>query len=50
MNQSAREAILSKMKNVPSIVDVLLSSQRYDFADLVPSKLENKESSTKVIQ
>ena len=42
MNQVAQETVISKMKDIKGIADTLLSSQRYDFADLVPSKLENK--------
>ena len=42
MNQIAQETVLSKMKDAQGIADALLSSQHYDFSDLVPSKLENK--------
>lgn len=42
MNQTPHETVVSKMNDIPNITDALLSSQRYDFADLVPSKLEDK--------
>ena len=42
MNEITQKTILSRMKNAKNIANMLLSSQRYYFADLVPSKLENK--------
>ena len=42
MNQATQETISLKIENAKSIADALLSSQHYDFSDLVPSKLENK--------
>ena len=42
MNQAAQKTVISRMKDIHDIANALLSSQRYDFADLVPSKLENK--------
>ena len=42
MNQTAQKTAVSRIKDAQGIAENLLSSQSYDFADLVPSKLENK--------
>ncbi len=42
MNTLAENTVHDQLKKAQGIADVLLQGQRYDFADLVPSKLENK--------
>ena len=39
MNKIAEKTIRVQLEKAQSIADMLLESQRYDFADLVPSKL-----------
>lgn len=40
MNKTADESVRSQLKKAQSKANALLKSQLYDFADLVPSKLE----------
>ena len=39
MNKIAEKTVRVQLEKAQSIADMLLESQRYDFADLVPSKL-----------